>query len=136
MLLPTSINGEVRNNGDYDPVPYKFWSYPEAARNFYENHVSCRGPPPMSSIHSLDPRNRSRKILPRYLCFLDRKNDKNPCIKMTPHEWMQLHKHEEAQPTYVLISYTGPGQFPRPCGLADIEKLSKQGQVHNPNDCK
>ena len=135
MMLPTSIDGEVRNNGDYDPVPYKFWSYPETARNFYENHVSCRGFPPTSSIHSIDPRNRSRKILPRYLCFLDQISDKNLYGKMTPHGWMKLH-NQKPQPSYIFVSYTGPNQFPRPCGSADIEKIRKQGQVHNQGACK
>ncbi|KAJ9617095.1 hypothetical protein H2200_000816 [Cladophialophora chaetospira] len=37
LSYPTDISGQVRNHGNYDPVPYRYWSYPVTARNFREN---------------------------------------------------------------------------------------------------
>jgi hypothetical protein len=41
MIYPTDAEGQIRNNGYYDPFPYRYLSYVREARNPYENHP-CR----------------------------------------------------------------------------------------------
>ena len=36
MIWPGSIDEPLRNNGNFDPVPYRDWDYPENARNIQE----------------------------------------------------------------------------------------------------
>lgn len=121
MLIPTNIGGDIRNNGDYDPVPYRFWCYPREARNFHENY----GSKPSALMR--------RTIGPRYLCFLDQMTDENPLGIMTPDEWM-LQRNDGVQPTYVFISYTGPRQFERRCTPEEIAEKRQRGELHD--NCK
>ena len=41
MILPLNYSGEVRNEGKYDPLPYKFWGYPLDARNLKEDEAAA-----------------------------------------------------------------------------------------------
>lgn len=113
MCVPTDVEGQVRNHGYYDPVPYRFWSYPKTARNYYEN----RGVEGLQNFsHTNDLRLSNRYILPRYLCFLDARSKDNPRGRLTPQEWMDKHD-TSTQPSFIFISYTGEKQFGRPCPI-------------------
>ncbi|KAK5083434.1 hypothetical protein LTS08_003627 [Lithohypha guttulata] len=108
MCLPTDAEGQVRNNGFYDPVPYKWWSYPTAARNIYEDR----------NVQALSKTKHvlmERRHLPRFLCFTDRVRDRNkyPRGRMTPEEWMK-ETGESVPPAYLFVSYTGE-HFKRAC---------------------
>lgn len=104
MCVPQDVEGQVRNHGFYDPVPYRFWSYPTSARNMYENR-ECEET--SGSRHTL----LARRHLPRYLCFLDSISRDNPRGKMKPEDWMA---QTGRQPSYIFISYTGE-QWKRAC---------------------
>jgi len=100
MIYPTDADGQIRNNGYYDPFPYRFWSYPKTSRNPFEN------PSPRSSV----PYIANRIIRPKMLCFLNdaaRAQRRNGLL--AEHEW------NVNEPTYIFVSYTGEGQFGRRC---------------------
>ena len=99
MFGPTDAEGQIRNNGFYDPFSYRFWSYPKIARNVYENPPSRRN---LSHIED-------RIIRPRKLCFLDATSGENPNGLLAEEEW------DGKDTTYIFISYTGQGQFGRRC---------------------
>ncbi|KAL8905628.1 MAG: hypothetical protein Q9171_006603 [Xanthocarpia ochracea] len=83
MLYPIQDSGEVRNNGKYDPFPYKFWGYPYHARNAQERKLEMKGRPsglaqPSTALQTdflqgttsaLNPV-LERPVEPKYLCFL------------------------------------------------------------------
>ena len=121
MCLPTNVEGTVRNNGWYDPVPYRFWSYPRAARNYYENEGAQLS---TGAGHLLT----DRCILPRYMCFLDSKSQQPPYGRMTPQEWMGK-RDSGSQPTYIFVSYTRENQFESPCEVA--RQQIKEGRSPN-----
>lgn len=99
MTFPTDAEGQIRNNGYYDPFPYRFWSYPKMARNVKENQPSKT---PSAYIGE-------RIVRPRNLCFLDAVSAENPNGIVPATEWRGRDS------TYVFVSYTGEGQFGRPC---------------------
>jgi hypothetical protein len=99
MICPTDAEGQVRNNGYYDPFPYRFWSYPKTSRNHYENR------PQESSVAYIP----DRIIRPRKLCFLDAVTKANPNGLLPEDQW------KVSEPTYLFVSYTGVA-FRRPCG--------------------
>ena len=120
MIFPTDVEGQVRNHGFYDPVPYRFWSYPKSARNYYENQDAKST---LAITYTDDARLSQRWVLPRYLCFLDQISESNPRGRVKPEDWIRAHGGE-IQPTYIFISYTAEQQFERPCpnGWAQIKK--------------
>ncbi|KAI4283537.1 MAG: hypothetical protein L6R35_005134 [Caloplaca aegaea] len=113
MIFPVSVAGEVRNNGKYDALPYKFWGYPYHARNPREDkrdlriswpghsHLSATPSAPQgrTSKSALNPISE-RPIEPKYLCFL--KSTEGVDI-LEVSQWRRDH-HTAA--TYVLVSYT------------------------------
>lgn len=120
MCFPSDVEGQVRNHGCYDPVPYRFWSYPKIARNYFENkdaqlHVKFS--------HANDFRHSERSLSPRYLCFLDSQTEQNPRGRHDPQTWVDKH-NGNAQPTYIFISYTCEKQFERLCKLGGKELQS------------
>lgn len=115
MCFPTDVGGQVRNHGCYDPVPYKYWSYPRSARNYFEN----LGVVPTSRLNrTRDLRLSDRYLLPRYLCFLDSRTQLNPRGRLEPAEWMKKQGSGTQSPAYIFLSYTGQGQFERLCDKA------------------
>ncbi|EXJ60457.1 hypothetical protein A1O7_04610 [Cladophialophora yegresii CBS 114405] len=121
MSYPTDIEGQVRNHGNYDPVPYRYWSYPVTARNFREN----LGEKPNSRFISStkDFRLSDRCLRPRLLCFLDVQTDDNPRGLLDPQRWIDAHGGG-VEPTYIFVSYTAEKQFERRCREArrDIQE--------------
>lgn len=111
----------MRNHGFYDPVPYRFWSYPKTARNYYENKDAQSN---ANFGHVNDLRLSKRSLSPRYLCFLESQSDENPRGRLKPQEWIDLNGGN-VQPAYVFISYTGEKQFERLCrnGKKDLKEL-------------
>lgn len=119
MIFPTDVEGQVRNHGFYDPCPYRCWSYPKSARNYYEN-LDAKSL--VSSSHTDDDRLSARHVNPRFLCFLDEISDNNPRGRLEPEVWLRK-KGGHSQPNYIFISYTAEKQFERPCsdGWAEIK---------------
>jgi hypothetical protein len=117
MFYPTDIEGQVRNNGFYDPFPYRYWSYPKSSRNLYENSGSKMNQP---AVVLQDAKIAGRILRPKLLCFLDERTSQNPrgCVDLK--EW--IRKHGDGQePTYVFVSYTAEKQFGRRCKHAQLE---------------
>lgn len=117
MCVPDDVEGQVRNHGCYDPVPYRFWSYPKIARNYYENKDAKVG---VKFSHVDDLRLSRRSLLPRYLCFLDSQTEQNPRGRLDPQAWVDNHE-SHTQPPYIFISYTGEKQFERLCPVGGAE---------------
>lgn len=121
MIFPTDVEGQVRNHGCYDPVPYRFWSYPKSARNYFEN-LDAKGSAP---THTEDSRLSARYVGPRFLCFLDQISPSNPRGRLEPENWLEMHPGETL-PNYIFISYTAEKQFERPCAAGWVE-IKKTG---------
>jgi len=113
MIYPTEAEGQIRNNGYYDPFPYRFWSYPKDARNRHENYSEGKylssNPPESTDSYIAD-----RIIWPRKLCFLDSISQENPDGLLSQEDW----KEKDKKPKYLFVSYTGE-QFTRRCGSED-----------------
>ena len=121
MIFPTNVEGQVRNNGYYDAVPYRFWSYKKVSRNIFED----------KQIRA--PSQRLRIQEPRLLCFPKLRTDDNPTGKSTVVDYRsrseQAGSSHETSPTrlpntikpsatpirYIFISYMGGNQFSRVC---------------------
>lgn len=101
-------------------MPYRFWSYPKSARNYFENLDAKSSTIPS---HTDDDRLSARHVGPRFLCFLDQISEANPRGRLEPEVWLKQHPGE-TQPNYIFISYTAERQFERPCpiGWAEIKK--------------
>jgi hypothetical protein len=111
MTYPVQASGQVRNNGKYDFLPYRFWGYPYHARNARERkgEVSNRSSGPFQpsialseeqvqeTTSSLNPV-LERPVEPKYLCFLE-----DSQAKRKVSEWKQENDKEA---TYILVSYT------------------------------
>lgn len=117
MIFPTDVEGQVRNHGCYDPVPYRFWSYPKSARNYFEN-LDAKGSAP---THTEDNRLMSGRVGPRFLCFLEHMSPSNPRGRLTPEAWLEMNPGK-TMPNYLFISYTRVNQFEGACkiGFADM----------------
>ncbi|KAJ4378681.1 hypothetical protein N0V86_005552 [Didymella sp. IMI 355093] len=92
---PSSGSSAPRNGGNYDPVPYKYYSYPKLARNALElDHP--RG--------SSDSNPQAERVLrPRYLCFLQKPGE--PALIMSVEEWVSQYKSERNL-SYIFVAYT------------------------------
>ena len=119
MSCPTDIEGQVRNHGRYDPVPYRYWSYPKSARNFHEN-MGEKPTSHWSRPGSKDVRLSDRCLRPRLLCFPDSRTEENPRGCIDPQTWINMHGGG-VEPTYIFISYTAEKQFERRCQKARSE---------------
>ncbi|KAL8773578.1 MAG: hypothetical protein Q9209_001683 [Squamulea sp. 1 TL-2023] len=112
MIYPVQVAGEVRNNGRYDGLAYKFWSYPYHARNAQEDRTESLGQATnlLQSNVALAQQSRNTKsalnpiaerpIEPKYLCFLLGKQG------MEIREVSQWRKENSIEATYILVSYT------------------------------
>lgn len=104
LPVPTSWDGKVRHGGNYDPLPYRYWGYPKAARNVYENeHFSDSSHENMivSQSQSSNPISE-RPLEPRWLCFL-RPNSGIEIVRVE--DWKRRHG-ERSKRDYVFVSYT------------------------------
>lgn len=115
MVYPVQATGEVRNNGKYDSLPYKFWGYPYHARNPQEdrsaslalNQSQGHSHPSTAlqikrteaTTQALNPISE-RPVEPKYLCFL--RKDQGVDIRDVSN-WKKEHGLEA---TYILVSYT------------------------------
>ena len=124
MSLPEDAGGQIRNNGWYDPVPYKHWGYPKAARNFCEN---------------IRPKVRASRIMPdrilrpRYLCFLEHPDDTTTLrgVKTILLEtWLAEHG-ADTEINYLFLSYTGL-QFDK-TSPEDMDALREIGETATRN---
>ncbi|KAF2471129.1 uncharacterized protein BDR25DRAFT_223590 [Lindgomyces ingoldianus] len=93
---PTKAEGQVRHEGRYDPVPYKYYGYPKVARNALEMDTP-RG-------YGSEPNPVAERVLrPRYLCFL--RDEGSPAMIMNVEEWITQYKAEKNL-SYVFVAYT------------------------------
>ena len=124
MIYPVQASGEVRNDGKYDCLPYKFWGYPYHTRNPQERKIETSNQsngffqPSAASQSQLSGLTKSalnpiseRPVEPKFLCFL--KKTKGMEIR-TVSQWKEETRDEA---TYLLVSYTSE-QF-----RTDEEKL-------------
>lgn len=120
MSLPEDTGGQVRNNGFYDPIPYKHWGYPKAARNF------CEDMKPKQVADSTIP---ERILRPRYLCFLEKPNDISTLHGVKPvlvETWL-TENGADTEIKYLFLSYTGL-QFDKN-SPEDMDALRTIGEV-------
>ncbi|KAL8958452.1 MAG: hypothetical protein Q9193_004495 [Seirophora villosa] len=94
LLNPFPVTTKTRNNGFYEPVPYKDWQYPYDARNRYENPPD-KGAPSRPLIGQIE-----RVSEPAYLCLAEGMK----IIKVQ--EWRKANGTDAAL-EYVMVSYTG-----------------------------
>ncbi|MCJ1470844.1 hypothetical protein MMC07_009491 [Pseudocyphellaria aurata] len=112
MTYPTSVIGEVRNGGKYDPFYYTYWGYPYHTRNAKEARPPLEAKPLLShtfgssasnskgaELTSTNPISK-RPIEPKYLCFLKEGEGVDICDVET---WKREHGKAA---NYVLVSYT------------------------------
>ncbi|KAI4111505.1 MAG: hypothetical protein LQ345_006766 [Seirophora villosa] len=94
LLNPFPVTTETRNNGFYEPVPYKDWQYPYDARNRSEN------PPYKDATRRplIGPIERVSE--PAYLCLAEGMK----IIKVQ--EWRET-SGTDVSLEYVMVSYTG-----------------------------
>ena len=57
LFIPVSLAGELKSNGFYDPVKYRYWGYPKKARNFQEERP--QSPKISTAINARTPANGS-----------------------------------------------------------------------------
>lgn len=114
MIFPVSVAGEVRNNGKYDALPYRYWGYPYHARNPQEEKREVQTQLSDGSYHFATPSAQQhdrilksalnpiseRPIEPKYLIFL---KSTGGVELLEVSQWRQDH---ETAATYVVVSYT------------------------------
>ncbi|KAI4227053.1 MAG: hypothetical protein LQ349_006783 [Xanthoria aureola] len=94
LLNPFPVTTETRNNGFYEPVPYKDWQYPYDARNRYEN-PPYKGAPSRPLIGQIE-----RVSEPAYLCLAEGME------MINVQQWRKENGTYVAL-EYVMVSYTG-----------------------------
>ncbi|MCJ1262456.1 hypothetical protein MMC22_002326 [Lobaria immixta] len=120
MSLPEDAGGQIRNYGCYDPISYKYWGYPKAARNFCED---------MRPEISADRTVPDRILRPRYLCFLEHPDDTSAQqgVKTVLVEtWLAEHG-AATELNYLFLSYTGL-QFDK-SSPEDMDALREIGEI-------
>lgn len=124
MSLPEDTGGQIRNNGFYDPIPYKHWGYPKTARNFCEDRR-----PKLSADRTIP----DRILRPRYLCFLQHPEDTSTLhgVKTVLVEtWLAEHG-DSTEINYLFLSYTGV-QFDK-SSPRDMDALREIGEIATRN---
>jgi hypothetical protein len=89
--------GQVRNEGKYDPFPYYYFGYPKVSRNMFENE-SLRG-------YRLNETNPvvERILRPRYLMFLRQEGEL--ALPMNVEQYIAQYKSERNL-SYIFVAYT------------------------------
>ena len=126
MAYPTDVSGQVRNNGGYDPFPYRYWGYATHARNVKEQRPKriYKGDNPESDSEvdrTLTNPIAERPIEPSSLCFVESDGKPRP-VK----DWKKDHPGET--PTYVFISYTSE-QFKIPGTSKEAREATEECQL-------
>ena len=104
MSYPTVAEGQMRNNGYYDPLPYRWWGYAKMARNPFENPT----PRYLTPRHEERTNPSTERLLrPRYLCFLRRPDDRamHGVDPMNVEERISSHEADQNL-DYLFIAYT------------------------------
>lgn len=106
MQLALPVNtGRTRNNGGYDPLPYKDLGYAKVARNVSEQPLSSS-----SKCRTFkQPGGISKRILrPRYLCFLDQThpdtNELYAIMTRPVEEWVASNPEKDLE--YLICCFT------------------------------
>jgi hypothetical protein len=119
MIFPTDVEGQIRNNGHYDPLPYRFWSYSKSATNPHEQA------PVLPALKASETQQSKlictkRTLRPNFLFFLDTRDSDPPYGRIDPEIWRTTRGNgKEAE--YVFISFTS-SQFRRD-STKDIQAL-------------
>ena len=125
MAYPTDASGEVRNNGGYDPFPYRYWGYAMHARNVKEQRPLRlqQGEKPTSQAVDTSALNpiAERPNQPKSLCFVE--SNGKPRLVET---WKAEHPGET--PAYVFVSYNSE-QFKVPGDTEEARAATKQCQL-------
>ena len=107
LLNPFPVTTKSRNNGFFEPVPYKDWQYPYDARNGFENAPSNekdnRSSQPLANENSVGRPligKLERISEPQYLCLAASMK------RINVQDWRKKHGNE-AKLEYILVSYTG-----------------------------
>ena len=138
MPYPSSVNGEIRNQGHYDGFPYRFWGYAKYWRNTHENEpiyvadqrshrrhkdreIGLEDDKLYEQDDGTNPEVK-RLLRPRYLCFLDESQTQNPLPPrvLKVEDWLR-QMHQSNHPDYLFVAYTAE-QFR---GDRDFEALSR-----------
>jgi hypothetical protein len=114
---------QIKYDGRYAPLPYKFHGYPKVARNQLENaHTQC-------SSTAISPANIStnRLLRPRYLCFLESPGDGavHGMKRLLVSDWERRNPGD--LPRYLFIAYSTE-QF-RHSSREDLEELHKIAEM-------
>ncbi|KAF2826165.1 hypothetical protein CC86DRAFT_406457 [Ophiobolus disseminans] len=100
MVISTpfgTAQGQARNGGAYDVVPYQYWGYPKVAKNALEMDRTRS-----FAVSQANPV-AERVLRPRVLCFLRDHGD--PAMVMNVEDWISQYEAENNL-SYVFIAYT------------------------------
>ncbi|KAE9376003.1 hypothetical protein N431DRAFT_333129, partial [Stipitochalara longipes BDJ] len=105
---PVSLGGELRSNGYYDPVKYRFWGYPKKTRNLQEERpATLTGSTGVATNWKYDQL-PAQHLRPRYLCVL---RDYMPAHekytgfnKVIVKQWVSDFPDRALE--YIVVSYT------------------------------
>jgi hypothetical protein len=144
MVYPSRVNGEIRNHGCYDAIPYRFWGYAKYWRNSIENEpvdatdqlqrdhrrlrdreIGLGQDEPYEKDDGTNPV-AERLLRPRYLCFLDESRSQNPlpARPMMVENWLR-REERDTHPDYLFIAYTAQ-QFQGARDLQAFAELAEQ----------
>ena len=93
---PSGSSAKVRNEGKYDPFPYRYIGYPKVARNLLEMPGSLTG-----HSHQTNPV-ATRLLRPRYLCILQAPGEPAVVMKVDDCDAHDTHRTL----SYIFIAYT------------------------------
>lgn len=100
LAVPATLDGEIRNNGFYDPVRYRDWRYPETARNHREDRPPEKG----RTDHTGEPlaNNRSKIAAPNQIpdSVWDKDFDGSPARHLRPRFLCVLKDHISVPSSY------------------------------------
>jgi hypothetical protein len=99
LFIPTDLNGELRNNGLYEKLQYRYWGYSNISNNPQESSVTSRRVTGVSQ--QINPISE-RPLRPRYLCFL--KEVKGVTVEKVEDRIAQRGFEENLE--YIFVSYT------------------------------
>ncbi|KAF2028561.1 hypothetical protein EK21DRAFT_101734 [Setomelanomma holmii] len=108
------LEGQVRNEGKYDVVPYAWNGYAKVARNALEMDKSRS-----YAVSQANPV-AERVLRPRYLCFLQASG--SPAMIMNVEEWITQYKSERNL-NYIFVAYTAE-QFQTPDDLRALHQIA------------
>ncbi|KAJ5611557.1 hypothetical protein N7528_008662 [Penicillium herquei] len=130
-----SDDGEIVNDGNYDPFPYRYWGYCRIVRNSFERNRSIMLPTPLDGT-PVPFSNIDRLLEPRALLF-DTGREKAKLLMAD--EWKDWSKQKkkfrigldnvkeklgsiQKCPEYVVVAYIGT-QFPEDEDLDALETI-------------